>query len=238
MNALEVVNVAIPGRLSAVSFAVPQGIVAGLVGPNGSGKSTLLQIAAGVLPGAGQVKWAGRPLPDIPHLERGRIATWVPQEAHFEFGFTVRSVVAQGRYAHGDDGVGVSEALAHFDLGPLADRPVNRLSGGERHRVLLARAMATEAALQLWDEPFAALDVRHTLEGLRFARELASGGRTVLLSAHDLRIALRLDLVIVLSKGTLRAIGAPAEVLTETLLHEVFGVRARTGPSLILDLPE
>lgn len=237
MNALDIVDVTVPGRLAGVSLALATGKVVGLVGPNGSGKSTLLQAAAGVLPASGEVRWSGQALAGLPPLERGRLAAWVPQEAHFEFAFTVRSVVAQGRFAHGDDEAGVDATLARFDLTGLADRPVTRLSGGERQRVLLARALATAAPLQLWDEPFAALDVRHALDGLRLAAELARDGRTVLLSLHDLRLAHRLDAVAVMHGGRLRAFGVPAEVLTPELLLDVFGVRARTGPGLILELP-
>jgi len=238
MNALELEGVSLSPRLGEVSLTLPAGALVGLVGPNGSGKSTLLQIAAGVLPAGGTVAWSDRELGSIPIPERARLATWVPQEARFEFGFTVRDVVAQGRFAHGDDERGVDEALSRCDLQVLAEREVNRLSGGERHRVLLARAIVTQAPLQLWDEPFAALDVRHVLEGVQLARALVSAGKTVVFSMHDLRLALRLDLVVVLDRGQVRAVGKPAEVLTPELLQEIFGVRATTAPGLYLELPE
>jgi iron complex transport system ATP-binding protein len=238
MNALELSRVSLAPRLGEVTLTVPCGALVGLVGPNGSGKSTLLQIAAGVLVGEGAVAWQGRSLASVPILERARLTTWVPQEARFEFGFTVRDVVAQGRFAHGDDDAGVDEVLARCDLVSLANREVNRLSGGERHRVLLARAMVTQAPLQLWDEPFAALDVRHVLEGVQLARSLVQSGKTVVFSMHDLRLALRLDIVVVLDRGSVRAIGKPADVLTPELLRDVFGVRATTAPGLYLELPE
>ncbi len=237
MNALQLEHATVPGRLHDVSLQLARGALVGLVGPNGSGKSTLLQVAAGVLPGEGRVSWAGRPVTTIPIVERGRCAAWVPQEAHFEFGFSVRAVVAQGRFAHGDDGRGVDDALARFDLTALAERPVTRLSGGERQRVLLARALTTDAPLHLWDEPLAALDVRHALETLRLAGELARVGRTMVFSLHDLRVAHCLDVVVVLHAGRLRAVGRPDEVLTPTLLNDVFGVRSRTAPGLTLELP-
>ncbi len=237
VNALDLVGVKVPARLHEVTLALAPGTLVGLVGPNGSGKSTLLQIAAGLLPGGGSVLWNGRSLGEIPMIDRGRGAAWVPQEAQFEFGFTVRSVVAQGRYAHGDDERGVEEILSKLDLMGLANRPVNRLSGGERHRVLLARALATQAPLQLWDEPLAALDVRHALEVLVLAAEIKRDGRTLLLSLHDLRIAHCLDVVIVLHEGHLRAVGPPKTVLTPGLLREVFGVRAEIAPGLVLKLP-
>ncbi|MCX6937566.1 MAG: ABC transporter ATP-binding protein [Verrucomicrobia bacterium] len=229
---------AVPGRLHALSLEFAAGKMVGLVGPNGSGKSTLLSVAAGLLPPAagGEVCWSGERLAGIPAIERGRRAAWVPQEARFEFGFSVRAVVGQGRYAHGDDTAGVAEALARFDLERIAERPVNRLSGGERHRVLLARAWATGAGLQLWDEPLAALDPRHGLETLMLGRELTRGGRTLVFSLHDLRVAHCLDEVVVLHEGRLRAAGAPEAVLTPELLREVFGVTARVEPGLTLFL--
>jgi iron complex transport system ATP-binding protein len=237
MSILSITNATVPGRLEGVSLALPPGKLVGLVGPNGSGKSTLLQLAAGILPSPGAVAWDGRKLADIPVLERGRCATWVPQDAQFEFGFTVRSVVAQGRFAHGDDGRGVEEALESFKLSALGDRPVTRLSGGERARVLLARALATAAPLQLWDEPLAALDPRHALETLRLARDLALRGATILLSLHDLRAAHQLDLVVVLHEHRLRAFGIPNDVLTAELYLEVFGVRAAPAPGISFELP-
>ena len=237
MNALELDRVSVPGRLQDLSLQVPAGALVALVGPNGSGKSTLLQLAAGLLAGEGTIEWNGKGLGEIPIFERGRQATWVPQEASFEFGFSVRSVVAQGRFAHGDDDVGVDAALARFDLGTLAERPVNRLSGGERQRVLLARALVTDAPLQLWDEPLAALDVRHALDTLRLARELVAAGKTLLFSVHDLRVARDAAAVVVLQDGRLRAFGPPAEVLTPSLILEVFGVRAAMSEGLSLELP-
>jgi iron complex transport system ATP-binding protein len=241
MTALTLKSATVASRLHDVSLSLPPGTLAGLIGPNGSGKSTLLQIAAGLIPVANAfpaaVSWNNRPLSEISFTERGRLAAWVPQEARFEFGFTVRSVVAQGRFAHGDDDQGVDAALTQFDLTALADRPVNQLSGGERQRVLLARALATDAALQLWDEPLAPLDPRHALEVLSLAHRLSRAGKTLLLSLHDLRAAHCLDFVIVLDHGRLRAAGKPDDVLTPELLLDVFGVRARQTPGLTLELP-
>ncbi len=248
-DALRLNSVSVAGRLREISLSLPRGELVGLVGPNGSGKSTLMQVAAGLLaPGTAgilptptpQIAWGGRPLDDIAIMERGRLTAWVPQEARFEFGFTVRSVVAQGRYAHGDDDHGVDDALDKLDLAALAHRPVNQLSGGERQRVLLARALVTGASLHLWDEPLAALDPRHALKILELARHLTSpagGRRTVIFSLHDLRMAYRLDRVVVLHEGRLAAAGPPSEVLTPSILLDVFGVRYRFVESLVLELP-
>jgi iron complex transport system ATP-binding protein len=221
-----------------VSVELGPGELVALVGPNGAGKSTLIQALAGLLPATGAIQWNGQSLSDITFAERGRRLAWVGQEAQFEFAFPVREVVAQGRYAWGDDPSGVAAAMAELDLTYLADRPVTRLSGGERHRVGLARALATQAPIQLWDEPVAQLDVRHALEVLRLARGLSDGGSTVLVSLHDLRAAYRFDRVLVLDRGRLVGNGKPHEVLTAALIRKVFRVEATFVESLVPELPE
>jgi iron complex transport system ATP-binding protein len=224
-------------RLRDVSMGLEAGMMAAVVGPNGAGKSTLLQVLAGLLPARGRIHWNGRELSRIPYLERGRTLAWVGQESHAEFAFPVREVVAQGRHAWGDDGQGVEAALDALDIAHLRDRPITQLSGGERRRVFLARALATGAPLQLWDEPAASLDVRHALEVLKLAKGLAVGGATLLVSLHDLRTALGFDRVLVLDRGALVGSGPPAEVLTPELIHAVFGVQARMAQALTLELP-
>jgi iron complex transport system ATP-binding protein len=236
-TALHATNLSVPGRLEAVSLELGPGELVALVGPNGAGKSTLIQALAGLLPAQGQVYWNGQSLSRILFTERGRQLAWVGQEAHFEFAFPVREVVAQGRYAWGDDPGGVAEALAELDLTFLAERPVTRLSGGERHRVGLARALATRAPIQLWDEPVAQLDVRHALEVMGLARRLADGGSTVVVSLHDLRAAYRFDRVLVLDRGRLVGNGKPHDVLTAPLLRQVFRVEATFVESLVPELP-
>lgn len=229
----------VPGRLEALDLSLAPGQLVAVLGPNGAGKSTLLQALAGLLPFEGQIQWQGEDLGRIPFLDRGRRLAWLAQDTHVDFAFPVEQVVAQGRYAHGEDhpnGV-VSDLLTRLDLQHLAQRPVTRLSGGERQRVFLARALATEAPIQLWDEPLAQLDVRHALEVLALAKSLTEQGRTVLMTIHDLRLALCMDQVLLLEQGRLRAQGAPETVLTEAMIHDVFRVQARTLPALTLELP-
>ncbi len=238
MSALVAQDLRLPGRLEGVSVSLESGSATAVLGPNGAGKSTLLQALAGLLPVAGRVAWQGTPLGRLGHLERGRILSWVGQESQAEFAFPVREVVAQGRYAWGDDGRGVAEALEALDLGRLAGRAVTRLSGGERRRVFLARALATGAPIQLWDEPTSSLDVRHALEVYRLVKGLAAAGATLLVSLHDIRAAYRFDRVLVLDEGRVACDGPPHEVLTAPLIREVFGVEARFVTSLVPELPD
>ncbi len=235
--ALHASGLSVPGRLADASFDLGPGELVAVVGPNGAGKSTLMQALAGLLPSEGTIHWNGQLLSRIPALERGRRLAWVGQEALFEFAFPVREVVAHGRFAWDDDPAGIAEALAAMDLESLADRPVTRLSGGERHRVLLARALATRAPLQLWDEPVAQLDVRHALEVYRLARRLADGGGTVLVSLHDIRAAYRFDRVLVLDRGRLVGNGKPHAILTADMIRSVFRVEATFVTSLVPELP-
>jgi iron complex transport system ATP-binding protein len=238
MSALSATGLRLGGRLQGVSLALEAGTATAVLGPNGAGKSTLLQALAGLLRVEGRIAWQGAPLGRISHLERGRLLSWVGQESHADFAFPVREVVAQGRYAWGDDEKGVEEALAALDLVNLADRAVTQLSGGERRRVFLARALATGAPIQLWDEPTSSLDVRHGLEVYRLVKGLAAQGSTLLVSLHDIRAAYRFDRVLVLDRGRVAGDGPPHDVLTAPLIREVFGVEARFVTSLVPELPE
>ena len=234
--ALEGERLTLGNRLRELSFGLEPGRMVAVVGPNGAGKSTLLQVMAGLLHARGHIRWRGAELARIPFLERGRTLAWLGQESHADFGFPVAEVVAQGRHAWGDDGHGVEAALDALDLRHLALRPITELSGGERRRVFLARALATGAPVQLWDEPTANLDVRHALEVLKLARDLASAGSTLLVSLHDLRTAMRFDDVMVLDQGRLVGFGPPGEILTPELIGSVFRVKAERGQGLSLEL--
>lgn len=235
-SALQCDSLRLGHRLVDVSLCVEPGLTVAVVGPNGAGKSTLLQVLAGLLHAHGLIRWDGRELAKIPYLERGRTLAWLGQESHAEFAFPVRDVVAQGRHAWGDDDEGVDEAMMTLDLQDLARRPVTELSGGERRRVFLARALTTQAPIQLWDEPTSNLDVRHSLEVMALARRLAGAGGTLVVTLHDLRQAFRFDRVAVLDRGRLVGFGPPHDVLTKELIREVFRVEATFVESLVLEL--
>ncbi len=231
-------NLSVDERLREITLEAAPGEHIAVLGPNGAGKSTLLAALGGLLPAQGRVAWNGQELSRIPFLQRGQMLSWLGQESHAEFAFPVRDVVAQGRHAWGDDDSRVDEAMAALDITHLAARAITQLSGGERRRVFLARALATAAPIQLWDEPASSLDVRHALEVYRLAQRLAEGGSTLLVSLHDIRAAYRFSRVLVLDRGVLVGDGPPHDVLTATLIREVFRVEASFVTSLVPELPQ
>ncbi|RKT83712.1 iron complex transport system ATP-binding protein [Saccharopolyspora antimicrobica] len=230
------VQVQLGGRavLSDVDVDVRAGEVFGLVGPNGSGKTTLLRtLYRAVQPAAGTVEVAGVAAAGRRQLARVLAAT--TQETEARAALTVREVVSQGRIPHlglldrmgAADHAIVDDALRATSLLAEAERDVRLLSGGERQRTSIARALAQQPQVLVLDEPTNHLDLRHQYGVLALLRELAAGGLTVLLTLHDLRLAVEFcDRLAVLDSGRIAATGAPAEVLDERLLADVFGVEA------------
>ncbi len=216
--------------LENVDLDVHGGELVALVGPNGAGKSTLLAALAGDLePDAGTVRVGERDVRSMRPLDLARRRAVLPQQGRLSFGFRVREVVAMGRSpwartAHeDDDDRRVADALARADVVHLVERSYPTLSGGERARTDLARVLAQDTAVVLLDEPTAALDIRHQEAVLGVARGLARAGRAVVVVLHDLSLAAAYaDRVCVLSRGSVRADGAPRDVLTPDLLGEVY----------------
>ncbi|MGW1679790.1 ABC transporter ATP-binding protein [Saccharopolyspora sp. NPDC002376] len=230
------VQVSLGGRsvLSDVDVEVRSGEVFGLVGPNGSGKTTLLRtLYRAVQPVAGTVEVAG--LTAGGRRELARILAATTQETEARAALTVREVVSQGRVPHlglldrmrATDHEIVDSALRSTSLLDAAERDVRLLSGGERQRVSIARALAQQPKVLVLDEPTNHLDLRHQYGVLALLRSLARDGLTVLLTLHDLRLAVEFcDRLAVLDAGHIKATGTPPEVLEPGLLSEVFGVNA------------
>jgi iron complex transport system ATP-binding protein len=222
--------------LDAASLALVPGAVTAIVGPNGSGKSTLLRALAGIWqPVSGSVTLDGRRMTDLSRRDIARRVSFLPQDTRCDFAFTVGEVVAMGRYPHRRrfapegtrDRDAVDEAMATCDLEHLRSRTLDRLSGGERQRVAIARCLAAEPAVLLFDEPTAHLDVEHALTVLTVCRRLAAGGATVAVAMHDLATALRAaDDAVLLHRGRIVACGAVCDVLTPRRCREVFAVDA------------
>jgi iron complex transport system ATP-binding protein len=224
--------------LRDVTVDISSGSVLAVVGPNGSGKSTLLRCVAGLWPATeGSVTLDDKPLHLYPRIELARFIAYVPQDTHFDFAFTVREVVLMGRYAHRgrfdreaeQDIQAVADALSQTDLTQLGDRVVTALSGGEKRRVLIARALATRAPILLLDEPTANLDVDHTLDILELCRTLARQQYALAIATHDLNSVCQLaDRVAMIDQGALVGVGGPEIILTPQNLERAFRVRSET----------
>lgn len=214
---------------------VPTGDCLAIIGPNGAGKTTLLRLLAGLLtPGAGRVLVGGRDSRRTGRAEMARLVAVVPQHSRFTFEYTVEEVVMMGRNpwlgrfrpAGPEDRRHVEEALAAMDLSSLREARISEVSGGERQRVVIARALAQATPAVLFDEPGSHLDLAHLsrLGGLLAA--LAGQGRTVIFVSHDVNFAAAHGRrLLVLKEGRGVALGPPAEVLTEELVASVYGVR-------------
>lgn len=226
--------------LDCVSLDIRDGEILSILGPNGSGKSTLLRLITRILlPDQGSIFLEGRPLASFGRRELARMIGYVPQEVPWLFPFTVMEVVLMGRAPHlgrlgfeSERDVAVCRAIMDMtDISSLADKPITAISGGERQRVLIARALAQEPSALLLDEPNAHLDLSHQLEVLQTLRRLNRDRKlTIAFVSHDLNLAAGFsDRILFLSaKGaggaTIAAAGPPAEVLTSETIREVFGV--------------
>lgn len=224
--------------LNGVGAAFAPGLVTAVVGPNGAGKSTLLDCLAALRrPDAGRVTLDERALSDLPSRERARRIAYLPQNAEIAWAVDGRTFIGLGRTpwvgAWGltaEDRAAVGRAMAVTGVEDFADRIVSTLSGGERARVLIARALAGDPQWLLADEPLAGLDPGHVLDACDLFRRLADEeGRGVILTLHDLDAALRVaDRVIVLAEGRVLADAPPREALSSQVLKTAYGVEAHT----------
>jgi iron complex transport system ATP-binding protein len=222
--------------LQDVSLSLTAGHLVALVGPNGAGKTTLLRALAGLIPSEGGIEIGGQLLASLPLRERAKRFGYLPQGHVVHWPLPARDIVALGRYPHGatdparlspKDTEAVLRAMQAVDVMEFSDRRVTELSGGERSRVALARALAVEAPVILADEPTASLDPRHQIDVMKNLRATADKGVLVIVVTHDLGLAARFaDHVLVLREGRLVSQGAPAESLSEQVMADVFRISA------------
>jgi iron complex transport system ATP-binding protein len=215
----------VAGRLEAADVVLRPGELVAICGPNGAGKSTLLGALSGLV------------APSFGTEERARTIGYLPQTGEVAWDIDVATLAGLGRLpwrsSAGEDREAVAEALTALDLVTLADRPVSRLSGGERARALLARVLAGRPRWVLADEPLAALDLGHQRTLLAHFSRLAEEGVGVVLVLHDLALAMNhADRVVLLDRGRVAADGPPDAVLDPDRLAEIWGVSgAWLGPS-------
>ncbi|NJO82310.1 MAG: ABC transporter ATP-binding protein [Blastochloris sp.] len=220
-----------------VSLDCPPGSFVGLIGPNGSGKSSLLRCVYRVLqPDAGTIHLDNDEVWELNARQAAQRIGVVLQEHSGEFDFSVREMVFMGRAPHkalferdtAADLQIVEVALRKVNMLAFAERSFLTLSGGEKQRVLVARALAQQTRFLVLDEPTNHLDIRYQLEVLDLVRAL---GVTTIAALHDLNLAaLYADRLYVLKEGALAASGPPEDVLTPELIQAVYGVRAEVAP--------
>jgi iron complex transport system ATP-binding protein len=220
--------------LRAVSLSVQAGEAWAVLGPNGAGKSTLVRVVMGLVPArSGRVSVAGLPLPGTSPAEIARRVAWVPQVMEDDSGFTALELALMGRAPHlgawglpgAKDEDRARACLAELGVGALADRPLSEVSGGERRRAWVVRALVQAPQLLVLDEPTAFLDVRHQVEVLRAVRRRVAEGLGVLAVLHDVNLAAHFAThVLLLKDGAVLAAGPVAEVLTAERLSALYGI--------------
>ena len=217
--------------LRDASFAIPRGTIAALVGVNGAGKSTLFKAIMGFLPvSAGEIGLLGH---SVKSALKAGIVAYVPQaeEVDWTFPVLVEDVVMMGRYGHmgmlrrpkAADHAAVAQALARVGMSDFRKRQIGELSGGQRKRVFLARALAQDGQVILLDEPFTGVDVQTEEAIIRLLRELRNEGRVMLVSTHNLGSVPEFCDQVVLIKGTVLKYGPTEDTFTRDNLEAAFG---------------
>lgn len=218
-----------------LSFRLAHGEFLAILGPNGAGKSSLIQGILGLLPiASGEIRIGGRILDELSAEQRATSMAYVPQQSALNVDWTAEEVVRMGRFAHRRassraaqlDQQVVERSMLETDVSRVARRSFLSLSGGERSRVLIARALATEAPLLLLDEPTQCLDPAHAMDCLNHLGTLRNMGKTVVIVTHDLnQVTLLADEILLLRAGQKYAMGPTKQLLKSRNVEEVFGVR-------------
>ena len=221
--------------LDDVTFKVKDGEVLGIIGPNGSGKTTLLRcINFALRPRTGAVLIDGENISELTRKEIAKNIGVVPQNSTIQFPFTVFDIVSMGRTPHlgrltretSEDVAIVRDAMKITDSLHLADRAIDEVSGGEKQRVIIARALAQEPRILLLDEPTLHLDINHQLEVLELVKKIARKNKLIVVFvSHDLNLATRYcDRLVLLASGKIFSMGKPQDVVTPNNIKEVYNI--------------
>ncbi len=234
--------------LQDISFRVEKGEFLGMIGPNGSGKSTLLKVLCRLLtPQRGEVFFERVPLNRMDRVEIAKKIAVVPQEAHTFFPFSVMEIVLMGRspylghwmFERNKDLDISKKAMEWTEVLPFSERPIDELSGGERKRVFIARALAQEPEVILLDEPTANLDIHHQTDFLNLILTLnRERGLTIIMASHDMNIASEFcNRLILLKEGRIYKIGTSEEVITQENIERVYGCEVWVDRHPVSGLP-
>ncbi len=223
--------------IEKLNCTIESGIILGILGPNGSGKSTLLKVLARVFSVQdGSIELFGQDMRKLSQADIAKTVAFVPQETQQIFPFTIGEMVLMGRFPHHaglggwhwedpEDVVIAEAAMQDLDVAHLADRLITDVSGGERQRAIIARALAQDPKVLLLDEPTAFLDLHHQLDIARILKRLNQDrGLTVVLVSHDLNLASQYcDRLMLLDHGHIEKTGTPEEVIRPDVLEQVYG---------------
>lgn len=229
--------------LHDLNVQVGSGEFVAIIGSNGVGKSTLLRSLRGFLPlTCGEIEFFGKNIAGLSDKTLARHVAYMQQEVNVGFGFTGQEVVLAGRYPYlkwweheGTDDKEIAHKYMKFTgVDHLANMPVNKMSGGERQRVLLAKVLAQETPLIFLDEPTASLDLVYQEEIFRYCQLMCQEGKTVLIVAHDLKLAAKFcSRLILLADGGIIADGLPEQVITEKNLQAAYGLQAAVFMNMV-----
>ena len=222
--------------LTPFTYAIKAGTIVGIIGPNGSGKTSLLKLLIRLLrPSSGEIRVFGKPIGTLSQVELARRIAFVPQDTPQVFAFTLGELVLMGRFPFHqpftgwgwdapDDVRRATQAMQGMEIAALADRLMSDVSGGERQRAMIARALTQDPDVLLLDEPTAFLDLHHQLAIARKLRQLnRERGLTVVMVSHDLNLASQCcDQLVLLHQGKIARHGCPADVIRPEVLEPVY----------------
>lgn len=237
MNALEVNDIEFGYNenpiLKDVSFSIKKGEFISIIGPNGSGKSTLLKTLNNIYtPNKGEIYLHGKNIEEFKRLEIAKKISLVPQETNINYEFTVEDIVSMGRHPYKgrfekenlEDKSIVEEALKLTSTIDLRNRLITEISGGEKQRVVIAKALAQNSSIILLDEPTSNLDINHQIEVLNLLRDLNKDkNTTIIIILHDINLAARYsDRIIFLNDGEIISEGSPEDVITKKNIKRAY----------------